>query len=123
MPLGRKACEYLKEYILKVRPKYLQDNLDERLLFVGILRKAITDQSLNIMVRKHAQKAGIAHPVSIHTIRRTFATHMLRNEAHPMYIQKILGHTYTRTLNRYVRVSGVDLKKTHQRTHPRETKA
>lgn len=120
LPLGKKACDWIKEYILKVRSHYTRKNPDERSLFINTSGKALSNQSVGLIAKRHARRAKIGKPVTVHAIRRSFATHMLKNEANPMYIQRILGHSRIETLNRYIRVAGIDLKKTHRKTHPRE---
>lgn len=120
LPLGKKACDWIKEYLLKVRQQLLKKNPDERNLFINTFGKQLSNQSIGIIVKKHARKVKIGKQVTVHAIRRSFATHMLKNEANPMYIQRILGHTRMEILNRYIKVAGVDLKKTHKKSHPRE---
>ena len=118
VPIGKKACEYLREYLLKVRPKYASP--DERALFISNFKKALGDQSIALIVKKYGRRAEIKKAVTTHSLRRSFATHMLKNDAHPVYIQRILGHSTSSVLNRYIKVAGLDIKKTHQKTHPRE---
>jgi integrase/recombinase XerD len=72
------------------------------------------------MVKKYGRKAGLAKNASIHGIRRSMATHLLKNGAHPLYIQRLLGHASTKTMNRYIKVTAVDIKRTHEKTHPRQ---
>lgn len=120
LPVGKKACDWLREYLLKVRQSFLKKNLDERALFVTQFSKPLGSQSIAIIVRKYRKKAGIQKPITPHAIRRGFATHMLKHEANPIYIQRMLGHSGTGVLNRYIKISGIDLKKTHRKTHPRE---
>lgn len=137
LPLGKKACDWIKEYILKVRPHYTSpvrahsrqerltsngagNNSDERNLFINIFSQPLSSQSVGLIVKRHAMNAKIGKQVTTHAIRRSFATHMLKNEANPMYIQRILGHSRIEILNRYIKVAGIDLKKTHKKTHPRE---
>lgn len=120
LPLGKKACDWIKEYVLKVRPHYTRKNPDERNLFTNTSGKALSNQSIGLIVKRHARRAKIGKPVTVHAIRRSFATHMLKNEANPMYIQRILGHSGLGVLKKYIKVAGIDLKKTHKKTHPRE---
>ena len=120
LPVGKKACQYVKEYIMKVRPLYTKKNPDERTLFIAYCGTPLSSQSLMILVRKYGRYAKIKKPVTVHAIRRAFATHMLKNGAHPLYIQRLLGHEKSETIRKYIRVTAVDIKKTHKKTHPRE---
>ena len=119
VPLGKKACRLVREYMTKVRPHHLKADSEERALFIGINGKALSANNLVALVKKHGRKAGIKTPVTVHGIRRSAATHMLRSGAHPMYVQKFLGHKNSETVNSYIKATGLDLKKTHKKTHPR----
>jgi integrase/recombinase XerD len=77
-------------------------------------------QVVEIMVRTYAKKAGIAKRVTPHTFRHTFATELIRNGADINAVREMLGHSDLRTTNIYTHVAGVDVKKTHSTSHPRE---
>ena len=117
VPIGKTAIHYLKEYLLKVRPQY---KTSHDYLFITFYGSPMSLQSLGKLIEKYGKRAGIEKQVSAHTFRRTFATHLLKNQAHPMYVQRMLGHSHSKTLSHYIHLAGVDLKKVHQRTHPRE---
>mgnify|MGYP001563527809 CR=1 FL=1 len=117
IPIGKTACFYLKEYLLRIRPAFKTEN---KSLFLTNDGQSLSKQSIEVIVKKYAKRAGILKQVTPHTLRRSFATHMLKNGAHPMYIQKILGHQSLDVLNKYIEIAGVDLKATHHKTHPRE---
>ena len=122
MPLGKKACDYLKRYLLIVRPKLTRNFPDVSALFVmrqGTSR-GLSAPALQVLIRKYGRQAKIKKQVSAHAIRRTFATHLLRNNAHPLYIQRLLGHATSETLKKYIKVTGTEVKATHKKTHPRE---
>lgn len=119
VPVGRKACRLVREYMKKVRPHHLKDDSEERALFMGIYGKPLTANNLVGLVKKYGRKAGIGKPVTVHGIRRSAATHMLRAGAHPLYVQKFLGHKRSETVNSYIEATGLDLKKTHKKAHPR----
>lgn len=120
VPLGKKACDWLKEYILKVRTQLLNNNREERILFINRYGDPLTGQSINLIIKTHARKAKLTKQVTVHALRRSFATHMLKNQANPIYIQRILGHSNMEVLKKYIKIAGIDLKKTHRKTHPRE---
>jgi integrase/recombinase XerD len=119
VPLGKKACDYLKQYLLKVRPK-LTNNPDCQHLFIGAWQKPLEGEGLNQIVRKYAVKADIQKPVTVHTFRRSAITHMLKGNAHPMYLQRMLGHATSETVRKYVKMTAKEIKATHNRTHPLE---
>jgi integrase/recombinase XerD len=80
----------------------------------------VTATIVGKLVRDYAKKAGLEVTVTPHTLRHTFATHMVRHGADLTVVQKILGHTDLYVTQIYTHVAGVDVKKTHQETHPRE---
>ncbi|MEA2087747.1 MAG: tyrosine-type recombinase/integrase, partial [Candidatus Caldatribacteriota bacterium] len=117
IPLGKSACRWVKEYLTHVRPKF--DKKDERSLWLGQKGDKINPMWLNKILNKYAQTSGIKKRVTVHTFRRTFATHMLECGANPFYIQKILGHANSSTLNKYIKLVPKDLKRSHKKHHPR----
>lgn len=120
VPLGKHAVRFLKEYVSKVRPQHTRKNRSERTLFVTCTGKPVSKQSVEIMVRESARATGIGKKVTPHTFRHTFATGLVRNGADIRAVQKMLGHSDLRVTQGYTRVAGVEVKKTHQRHHPRE---
>ncbi|MCK5161016.1 MAG: tyrosine-type recombinase/integrase [Candidatus Aureabacteria bacterium] len=119
LPIGKRACDCLKHYMEGIRQDYLNKNPHEKALFIDARGKALSRQMIGITVRNYGKQAQITNPVTVHAIRRAFATHLLKNGAHPMYIQKLLGHSTGETLRRYVKVTGKEVKDTHEKTHPR----
>ncbi len=122
-PLGTHACRWMKEYLLKVRPKLLERRKGDtryETLFLTRSGRRMPVGCAGKVIEKYARLAGIKGHVSPHSFRRAFATHMLEEGAHPLYIQRLLGHTTGQILNRYIRLLAVDLKAEHTRTHPRE---
>lgn len=117
IPLGKIACRWLKEYLVHVRPVF--DRKDERTLWIGQRGDKIKPIWLNRVLNGYAVKAGIKKRVTVHTFRRTFATHLLESGANPYYIQKLLGHENGSTLNKYIKLIPKDLKKSHKKHHPR----
>jgi integrase/recombinase XerD len=71
-------------------------------------------------LKKHARKAGIDKEITPHTLRHTFATHLLAGRADIRHIQAMLGHASVATTQIYTRVEISDLKTVHRRCHPRE---
>lgn len=119
VPLGKKAVAYLKRYLENVRPGLLKD-MDDHALFFSRTGKALDGQSLNLLVRTYGRNLGLAKPVTTHSFRRAAITHMLRRGAHPLYLQRMLGHATGETVRRYVKLSAKDIKDAHRKHHPAE---
>ena len=123
IPLGRHAVKFLKKYLAKVRPRYTRGNRTERCLFVGRLGAPLSQQAVQKTVRSYARAAGIRKKVTPHTFRHTFATELVRNGADITAVQRMLGHSDLSMTQLYTRVAGVEVKKTHRLSHPRERDA
>jgi integrase/recombinase XerD len=120
VPLGRHAAKALREYITHVRPNMVKKNRGNRSLFVLNRGQALTRVMAQILVKQYARAAGIKKPVSPHTFRHTFATTLVQNGADIVAVQKMLGHASLKTTQEYIRTLGLDIKKAHAKTHPRE---
>jgi len=122
VPLGKHAVKSLREYIAKVRPRCTgnKENRQNRSLLVDRYGKTISKQVVSIMVRSHAREAGIEKKITAHTFRHTFATELVKNGADIVAVQKMLGHVGLSTTQDYIRSLGLDLKKAHAKSHPRE---
>ena len=119
LPVGKQACEWVSMYVKDVRPIYSNRNPGEQSLFMTVSGRKLTGKMLCVMIKKYARRAGILKVVSTHTIRHSFATHLLKNGAHPYYIQRLLGHERLDTIKKYIRVTGKEIKETHKKAHPR----
>lgn len=120
VPIGKHAIRFLREYITKVRPRFTRKNRTNRHLFVDRYGKPISKQVVSIMIRTYARAANIKKQVTAHTFRHTFATTLIKNGAEITAVQRMLGHAELKTTEIYVRALGIDLKKAHKKTHPRE---
>jgi integrase/recombinase XerD len=125
VPLGRYAVKFLKEYITKVRPHFTKrvwSTRGERILFLNKYGSPLSSMVAMIMVRGYAKAAGVSKikKVTSHVFRHTFATELVKNGADITAVQKMLGHSDLRVTHIYTRVAGVDVKKTHSQSHPRE---
>jgi len=118
VPLGKNAALYLKEYLEKIRPYYVRKNPRERTLFLNHSGYPLTPESVRGFIRQYRILAGIKKPVSPHTFRRTCATHLLQQGADIRYIQKLLGHKRLSTTQAYTKVMPIEVKQTHNKTHP-----
>jgi integrase/recombinase XerD len=118
VPLGELACDFLEIYLREARPKLAAS--DQTLLFVSKSGRRLTRGSLEDLVQKHAQKAGLKKKLSPHSLRHTCATHLLKGKADIRQIQKLLGHSTIESTQVYTRVEITDLKQVLKRCHPRE---
>jgi integrase/recombinase XerD len=118
VPLGKAAKVRLKEYLEKIRPYYAKKRPRQRRLFLLNTGEAITAGTLRQAMRKYRNQAQISKPVSPHVFRRSCATHLLQQGADIRYIQKLLGHRSLRTTQAYTKVMPVEIKQTHEKTHP-----
>ncbi len=120
VPLGKHAVRFLQEYIAKVRPHFTRKNRSNRHLFVDYYGKPLSKQVVTIMIRTYRKAAGIRKQVTAHTFRHTFATVLVKNNADIRAVQKMMGHVDLKTTQTYIRSLGIDIKKEHQKSHPRE---
>jgi integrase/recombinase XerD len=116
VPMGGKAQALLGEYLNKVRPRWLRDG--QTRLFLNHHGQPLTGDSVRAFLRCYRLAAGIQKPVSPQTLRRTCATHMLAAGADIRYVQALLGHRRLTTTQFYTRVLPVEIKATHDKTHP-----
>ncbi len=117
VPVGRHACRRVSAY-LKVRPDILKGRATDR-LFVSRRGRGMSRQRLWEVVRDLARCAGIVERVTPHTLRHSFATHMLDHGADLRAVQEMLGHANIATTQIYTHVSPERLKTAHSRFHPR----
>jgi site-specific recombinase XerD len=118
VPLGKNAIKYLKEYLNKVRPFYAKKNPKERKIFLLNTGLSMTPASIRGLLFKYRKQAKIKTSASPHTMRRSCATHLLQNGADIRYIQKLLGHRHLSTTQVYTKVMPMEVKQTHDKTHP-----
>lgn len=120
VPLGKHAKKFLREYITKARPCFTRRARTSRCLFVNNYGNPLNKQLVSIMIRKYRKSGKIKKQVTAHTFRHTFATVLVKNGADVRAVQKMMGHTDLRTTQQYIRSLGLDIKKEHKKTHPRE---
>jgi len=118
VPLGSKARSATGRYLTQARPKLLVDR-ESDLLFLTRLGARLRREDLWRIVRKYALEAGIRGKVSPHTLRHSFATHLLAGGADVRDVQEMLGHVSVRTTQIYTHVEADRLRKIHRRFHPR----
>lgn len=119
IPLGKKACTYIKRYLKDVRSKWVED-IDSHAVFLTSLCSPLKGQAINVLIKKYGRALNLNKPVTTHSFRRAAVTHMLRNGASPLYLQRMLGHSTNAVMNKYIWVSAHDVKNMHRKKHPRE---
>lgn len=120
VPLGSHASEALTEYINKSR-RQLAKAYRPSALFLNKNGKRLTRQSCWKIVKKYADKAGIVE-IYPHSLRHSFATHLLSNGADLRAVQELLGHANISTTQIYTHVTKDKLKAVYEKTHPRARK-
>lgn len=118
VPIGRTAVRHIETYIKAIRPYLLQDSR-ENALFLNNKGKRLKYRSFLKCVHTHARRLGY-NSVSPHTFRRSCTTELIRGGANIYHVKELLGHESLNTLKHYTRLTINDLKKTHEKCHPRE---
>ncbi len=118
IPLGKKAIASIKRYIAVSRPKLLKGR-ESDFLFVSRCGKKISRQSFWKIIKKYARIARIKKPIKTHTLRHSFATHLLEHGADLRSVQEMLGHADISTTQIYTHVNKDRLKSIHKQFHPR----
>jgi integrase/recombinase XerD len=119
IPLGKKAKIALERYINKVRPNLEKKTKPSDVLFISRLGRGISRQSFWKMIKKYVQKARIKKDVSPHSLRHSFATHLLERGADLRIVQEMLGHANISTTQIYTHINKERLKSIHKKYHPR----
>jgi integrase/recombinase XerD len=119
VPFSESAQQALNEYLRFQRPELLGQRPDPEVLFLTRGGKPIDRIDVWKLVKKYAARIGVAERVSPHTLRHSFATHLLSQGADLRVIQELLGHASIATTQRYTRVDASRLKKIHRQFHPR----
>lgn len=118
VPIGEEALRWLEAYLRDARPALL-DGRSAETLFVTSRGDGMTRQAFWHLIKRHAQRAGIIKPLSPHTLRHAFATHLLDHGADLRSLQMLLGHADLSTTQIYTHVARERLKELHARHHPR----
>jgi integrase/recombinase XerD len=118
VPIGTKAIESLRVYLDKARPR-LVGNRDEVRLFVNLRGGGLSRQGLYKIVQGHARSAGLERRMSPHTLRHTFATHLLAGGCDLRSLQEMLGHADIGTTQIYTHLSAERLRDVYFDAHPR----
>jgi integrase/recombinase XerD len=118
VPVGGKAVAAVRVYLRAGRPELVRSN-EERKLFLNFRGGPLTRQGLYKIVLRHAESAGLGDRMSPHTLRHSFATHLLAGGCDLRSVQEMLGHADLSTTQLYTHLSGEELKEAYFKAHPR----
>jgi integrase/recombinase XerD len=118
VPVGSKAVETLRAYIERARPR-LVGLRDEPRVFLNLRGGGLTRQGLYKIVQRHARAAGLEQKMSPHTLRHTFATHLLAGGCDLRSLQEMLGHADIATTQIYTHLTAERLRDVYFDSHPR----
>lgn len=118
VPFGAEAHAWIRRYLAEGRAPILKGQASDA-LFVTARGGPMTRQMFWTLIKRHAQAAGIHAPLSPHTLRHAFATHLLNHGADLRAVQMLLGHADISTTTIYTHVARERLRQMHQRHHPR----
>jgi integrase/recombinase XerD len=119
LPIYRRALFALQEYIEKGRPKLLGEHNNEPALFLNRRGTRLTRQGLWLIIKRYVEAVGIQENVTPHTLRHSFATHMLSGGADIREVQQLLGHANISTTQIYTQVTPDRMREVYDETHPR----
>jgi len=118
IPVYERAVEAVRAYLENGRTQLLR-NPEEKALFLNQRGDRLTRQGLWLIVKGYVQEAGLKVPVTPHTLRHSFATHMLRGGADLRNVQELLGHANIATTQVYTQVTNERLREVYDEAHPR----
>lgn len=119
IPLGRAASEALTAYMTEGRARFTKPNRPEEALFLSHLGTRMTRQGFWKIIKKYARESGITSEITPHTLRHSFAAHLIENGADLRSVQEMLGHADISTTQIYSQVTRSRMKDVYERTHPR----
>jgi integrase/recombinase XerD len=118
LPMGEIAMDYLNTYEKKARPFLLKSGQTDH-YFLSNRGSGMSRQNFFYIIKAYAAKAGIDKPLSPHTLRHAFATHLVQQGADLRSVQLMLGHSDISTTQIYTHIQNVQLKSQHAKHHPR----
>ncbi len=121
VPIGRKALRAIEDYIEATRPlrKKTQRDPQEAPLFINFRGGRLTNRSIGRIVKRYANQCGLMTEITPHSLRHTFATHLLDGGADLRSVQELLGHASLSTTQKYTHVSLEKLMEVYDKAHPR----
>jgi integrase/recombinase XerD len=118
IPIGKQSRDAVRKYCDTVRPKFLKAKVSGD-LFLSRLGRKMSRQAIWQLIKQYAKKANITKTIKPHTLRHTFATHLLQHGADLRSVQEMLGHADISTTQIYTHVDRDRLKTVHKQFHPR----
>jgi integrase/recombinase XerD len=122
VPLGREAASAVTRYLRSGRPELVGERPEPK-LFVNFRGGPLTRQGLYKIIQRHAKEAGLDGRMSPHTLRHTFATHLLSGGCDLRSVQEMLGHADVATTQLYTHLSRERIKEVYFKAHPRTTES
>ena len=119
LPLGTFASEALQAWLVRGRPAFAPRGTGTPRLFLNSLGRPLSRQSAYGILRAVAERAGLAGRVSPHTLRHSYATHLLQGGADVRVVQELLGHASVTTTQIYTLVTVDTLRQVYAESHPR----
>ena len=118
VPIGRPGMECIQRYLERGRPQ-LTSSARVQSIFLNRYGNQLSKRSIQGIVRRYALRAGLSHGVHTHTLRHSFATHLLDGGADLRVVQELLGHASPATTQIYTHVSQAQARKVYLAAHPR----
>lgn len=118
VPVGRQALKWVEKYVTQAREKW-KPKPETKQIFLNRFGKPISRQTIWMLIKHYAGEAGIKKEITPHTLRHSFATHMLQGGADLRVVQELLGHATIATTQIYTHVDQTRLKAIHAKFHPR----
>lgn len=118
IPIGSMAISALKSYLGKARSLMIQDS-EEKALFVNVNGKRLTRQGFWKIIKQYKNQAKISKDITPHTLRHSFAAHLLENGADLRSIQEMLGHSDISSTQIYAQIAKNKIREVYKKTHPR----
>jgi len=121
VPVGKVALSWLREYLREVRPALASLGLGGEIVFLNRFGKKLSRQTIWIMIQKYLRAAGITKKAGPHTLRHSFATHLVEGGADLRAVQEMLGHADISVTQIYTHLDREFLKAVHHQFHPLES--
>ena len=119
IPVYPRATQSIAEYLKEGRPQIAGSKVDEQALFLNVRGERLTRQGLWQILKAYAKAARIEVEVTPHTLRHSFATHMLNGGADLRMVQELLGHANISTTQVYTHLTSDHVRRTYEKSHPR----
>ncbi len=119
IPIYRRASLAVQEYIKEARPRLAHNNDEEKALFLNRRGERLTRQGFWQILKGYAKSAELDEKVTPHTLRHSFATHMLSGGADLRSVQELLGHANISTTQVYTHLTSEHVRRTYEESHPR----